>query len=420
MQKPKTVLHILFLVIVLLLGTSSPLFSSLAVDAAGTPDHIRLTWAAEPAVTQTITWRTGAATVNGQVQYAEAARFGQFPQKSITVSAEVEGLTTNLGDVATHSVTLTGLKPDTRYVYRVGGPEEWSPPYYFTTAPGTVRPFKFLIFGDSQSVNYGVWRTTAYNAYQTNPDAAFFTNVGDLVDVGQDYAQWQSWFNGAQGMIETIPAMPVTGNHECYTPSRSMSRPVLFTSQFKLPLNGPDGLKGQVYSFDYANVHFVMLDSQQSEQGRFMPNMLEDQKVWLEKDLQATQKKWKVVFLHRPLYNNKPGEGDGNIRRTFAGIFDKYHVDVVFTGHDHAYSRTYPLFGGLKADSPAQGTVYVATGRSGTKTYPNIIAKEWHEFFYNPAVEPNYLAVEVNGSSLKVKAFKQSGDLVDAWEIHKQ
>ncbi len=419
MRKPKTIVPVLLLLIILLLGTSAPLFSANIMDAAATPDHITLTWSGDPAVTQTITWRTGAATVNGQVQYAEAAYSPQFPQSAVTVTAGVEGLSTNLGEAATHSVVLTGLKPGTRYIYRVGTPEGWSPPYYFTTAPAAPRPFKFLVFGDSQSINYNVWGTTARNAWQANPDAVFFTNVGDLVDVGQDYAQWQGWFSGAQGLLASIPAMPVTGNHECYTPARSLSRPVLFTAQLKLPPNGPEELQGQVYSFNYGDVHLVMLDSQESEQGRFIPAMLQVQQEWLERDLQATNKKWQLVFLHRPLYNNKPGEGDSNIRRAFAGIFDKYHVDVVFSGHDHAYSRTYPLFGGMRADSPAQGTVYVTSGRSGTKTYPDVIAKEWHEFFYNPADEPNYLTVEVAGNSLKVKAFKQSGVLIDTWEINK-
>lgn len=31
-------------------------------------------------------------------------------------------------------------------------------------------------------------------------------------------------------------------------------------------MNGPDGLKGQVYSYDYGDVHFVVLDSQEDEE----------------------------------------------------------------------------------------------------------------------------------------------------------
>lgn len=417
MRKLKTLLPILCLVVMMLLGTSSALFATAVSGATAAPEHSTLTWEGDPATTQTITWRTGATTVGGQVQYAEAVYSQLFPQHAITAAAGITGLNTNTGDLGIHSVMLTGLKPGTRYIYRVGGPGGWSQPSYFTTAPSTTRSFKFLVFGDSQSINYNVWGTTAHNAYQANPDAAFFTNVGDLVDVGQDYAQWNKWFTAAKGLVNAIPAMPIAGNHESYTPERVFSMPVLFTAQFKLPQNGPAGLKGQVYSFDYADVHFVMLDSQEGEQRQYVPDMLARQKAWLERDLQATKKKWKIVFIHRPLYNNKPGEGDLAIRKAFGPVFDSYHVDVVFTAHDHAYARTYPLYNGVRVNSPAQGTVYVATGRSATKTYKNIIAKEWHEFFHDPAGEPNYITVEVSESLLRIKAFKQSGALIDVWEV---
>lgn len=420
MRNPKLFLHIFFLVIVLVLGSSSALFSSITMGATAAPENITLTWSADPKTTQTITWRTAAAAVGGQVQYAEAVSGQLFPDRAITITAGIEALHTNIGDMAIHSSILTGLKPNTCYVYRVGGIEGWSQPQYFTTAPAIAQDFTFLVFGDSQSINYNVWGTTLHQAYQANRQAAFFTNVGDLVDVGQDYSQWNSWFRAGQGVVDTIPVMPVTGNHEFYTAQRrQFTLPILFTSQLKLPQNGPDNLMGQVYSFDYGDVHFVMLNSQEVEQRAFVPDMLERQQVWLENDLQSTRKKWKIAFMHRPLYNNKAGDGEANIRKAFGPIFDKYHVDVVFTGHDHAYARTYPLCGGMVTASPEQGTIYVATGRSGTKTYQNLLAKDWHEFFYDPQDEPNYLVVTVSQTALQVKAVKQSGGLIDYWTIYK-
>ena len=240
--------------------------------------------------------------------------------------------------------------------------------------------------------------------------------MGDLVDVGQDYEQWKAWFAAAKGVIDAIPVMPVTGNHEMYTPDKDFSRPVLFTAQFSLPLNGPKGLKEQVYSFDYGDVHFVVLDSQASEQHHFTPNILAMQKLWLEKDLAGTDKRWKIVLLHRPPYDNKTFRDNAAIRKAFVPIFDKYQVDVVFTGHDHVYARTYPLRAGEKS---LHGTVYVATGRSGSKTYRLTSENQLNEFFYNPQEEPNYLTVDVKLDRITVKAFKQSGALIDGWIIYK-
>ncbi len=422
MQQKKVFSHIfltVMMIVALFVISSSALLSAVPSVVAAAPDHITLTWVDDPRTTQTITWRTDVNTSAGLVQYVEATAGGAFPAKAGGATAAVQGLSTNLGDASIHSVTLTGLKPGTRYRYRVGDGASWSEPHTFVTAATTVPGFKFLVFGDSQSSNYDVWRATIHRAYEANPDAVFLTNVGDLVDVGQDFAQWNGWFAAAQGVVDTIPAMPVTGNHESYTPERQFSLPVYFTAQFKLPLNGPEALKGQVYSFDYGDVHFIMLDSQENEEKRFVPAMLENEKAWLEEDLRAANKKWKVVFMHRPPYNNKTYEANDNIQAAFVPIFDKYHVDVVFTGHDHTYARTYALNGGAVVDSPARGTLYVATGRSGTKTYTNLSARWWNEFFYNPLDEPNYIAVQVKGDSMTVEAVKQSGVLIDSWTVDK-
>ncbi|VBB09083.1 Hypothetical protein LUCI_4369 [Lucifera butyrica] len=393
--------------------------SAVVLGAGFVPDHIILTWKGDPGTTQTITWRTKAPTGPGEVRYAAMTENIGASSMACTVAA-VERLVTNEGDVYLHSATLTGLKPGVRYLYRVGDGENWSEIHTFITAADTVAHFTFLVFGDSQSIDYNVWRTTLQAAYRSNPGAAFLVNVGDLVDRGQDMGQWNAWFDAGRGVIDTIPVMPATGNHEMYTPMQRFSRPVFFTAQFKLPQNGPDGLRGQAYSFDYGNVHFIVLDSQENEEGEQIPKMLARQKAWLEKDLAATDKKWKMAFFHRPPYSNKDSEDNATIRAAFVPVLEKYHTDVVFTGHDHVYARTYPMRGGVAADPSVRGTMYVATGRSGTKTYPDGKAEPWDRFFYNPQDEPNYIMVEAGKDVLTVKAFKQSGSLIDSWNLYKK
>jgi hypothetical protein len=420
MLSKKTVLQYLFIFILVagILATSSTgIISPGRIVAAAAPSHITLTWTGDTRTTQTLTWKTDVNTQDGQVQYWELIP-GKFGEQQ-TSAAQVKKVDSNWGEFNVHTATLTGLKPGTRYVYRLGSAGSWSEQYHFTTASAKPSRYKFLVFGDSQSVNYDIWHTTLHQAYQANSDAAFFVNMGDLVDVGQEYGQWYNWFNAAHGVLENIPCMPLVGNHETYVPGGTPAMPTLFTDQFKLPMNGPTGLKGQVYSFDYGDAHFVMLDTQIGEEGRFVPDMLKKQKMWLEDDLAATKQQWKLVFVHRALYNNK-AEGNSNIQAGFAPIIDKYHADVVFTAHDHVYAHTYPLYGGMAVGSPSGGTVYVATGRSGSKTYSDSIAKEWDNFFYNPLDEPNYLTVELAGSVLTVKAFRQSGGLIDAWSIDKK
>ncbi|SFM13898.1 purple acid phosphatase family protein [Pelosinus propionicus] len=408
-----------FTAIVLLIASSLVPFLGQPLSAAAEVDHVTLTWESDPKTTQTITWRTEETELSGQVRYAQSEFTKSFPYNAQTLDATVERVATNLGNMNIHSVTLMGLKPGKRYVYQIREGSGWGEIRNFSTPSAKNDGFKFLVFGDSQSINYDVWRTTLQQAFKANQDVSFFTNVGDLVDVGQDYAQWDAWFKASQGVIDRIPAMPLTGNHENYTPERRFSQPVLFTAQLKVPVNGPESLRRQVYSFDYGDVHFVMLDSQIGEQVQFVPQILESQKNWLEQDLAATNKKWKIVFLHRPPYHNKVGGANSSVKRAFVPILDKYHVDVVFSGHEHDYARTYPIYNDQVVGSPGKGTIYVTTGRSGTKTYNDTAASEWNSFFYNPLDEPNYLVVEIKNQILHVKAYKQSGALIDAWSIDK-
>lgn len=395
-------------------------WGGIASAISAVPDHVTLTWTGDPRTSQTITWRTDGSVGGGELRLEEAVGNAASGLTRAPLLAATTTLETANGEMNLHSATATGLKPGTRYRYQVGSGEAWSEVRQFTTAPQTAAPFSFLIFGDSQSLDYGVWRTTLQQAYRANPGVAFFVSLGDLVDVGQDYEEWEAWFEASAGVLEVLPIMPLTGNHECYTPERIFSQPRYFTAQFALPDNGPTGLKRQVYSFDYGDIHFVMLDSQAGEQREFMPDLLERQRQWLARDLAATDKKWKVAFIHRPLYGNKPNGVNENLRRAFAPVFDAYKVDLVFTAHDHVIARTLPLAGDAAVAPPQFGTVYAATGRSGTKTYDNVTAREWNTFFYNPVEEPNYLLVKVSGNILKVQAITASGAVVDEWSVEKK
>ncbi|OIQ57025.1 3',5'-cyclic adenosine monophosphate phosphodiesterase CpdA [Moorella thermoacetica] len=393
--------------------------------ASAQPDHITLTWTQDPLTTQTITWRTDTTVARGLVQYAKAADKASFPGKAFTVEATVQKFTSDQGDMNIHSATLNGLDPGTSYIYRVGDGTHWSDIHTFTTEASNTHSFKFLIFGDSQSGDplnpeYKPWQETIQNAFKANPDAKFFVNVGDLVEQGQNYIHWNKWFEAAKGVIDTIPAMATQGNHETYNPPDGHStKPIFWTTQFKLPRNGPEGLKGQVYSFDYGNVHIVMLDSQEEEEKGVAGDILAAQKAWLEKDLQDTDKPWKLVFFHKTPYYNKANRTNEEIKAAFQPLFDKYHVDVVFNGHDHAIARTYPIASDKFVSSPAQGTIYYVTGRSGNKYYHDLSAKVWDAFFYDPQDQPNYIVAELNGDKLTLKAVKQDGTPIDTYTIDK-
>ena len=405
------------LALFLLLSLSlAPVFAG---GASAVPDHVTLTWSGNPATTMTITWRTDTTVTAGMVQFAPGTRLTTKMNSATAIGRE---FTTDLGATRLFTATLSGLAAKTQYAYRVGDGAHWSDAHTFTTADPRARAVKFLIFGDSQSLAIGrapytVWRTTVHNAYAANADARFFVNVGDLVDTGQSGAHWEGWFAGAAEVIDTIPTMPVVGNHEMYGGPISL-KPRYWLAQFALPQNGPASLRGQVYSYNYGPVHCVVLDSQQAEE-RAAGDILTPQKAWLEADLAASKATWNIVFFHKPPYDIKSNRENPEIQAAFCPILERHHVDLVFNGHDHGVARTFPIKNGACMRKPSQGTIYYIVGRSGTKTYSDLRKKDRDTFFFDPSDQPNYLVVEVADKKLTVKAVKQDGTLVDTFRMDK-
>jgi acid phosphatase type 7 len=392
--------------------------SQTAVNGATpTPDHIVLNWTGDPATTMTITWRTDSTIASCYVEYDTGAILSK---KARQVKAVVHNFKTDLGESKIFSATLANLSPDHKYTYRIGYNSDQTKTFSFTTAKKKAKAFKILIFGDSQSpvsgdAPYGVWRETVHKAYQANPDAKFMVNVGDLVDFGQLGAHWNAWFAAAKGVIDSIPIMPVSGNHESYG-SKETAKPQYYLGQFSLPQNGPEGLKGQAYSYDYGPIHFVVLDSQQLEEKQY-GDILTSQQTWLEADLAASKAPWKIAFFHRSPYGVKTNRDEAEIRKAFCPILEKHHVNLVFNAHDHGVARTPPMKDGVAMKTAAAGTIYYVVGQSGGKTYTDNVKKDYHSFFYNPLDQPNYLVLEATKEKITVKAIKQDGTLIDTISI---
>jgi acid phosphatase type 7 len=416
--------------------------SNADLNASNKADHITLTWTDNPATTMTITWRTDASVKTCRVEYGSLEK--DTDTMSVISSVQPTVFKTSAaervsGKMHIFTTTLTGLKPGAHHIYRIGNDKnEWTDLHRFTTQSEKeqlVNAFKFLLFGDSQSgkgevPRYDNWHATLHNAYNANKDAKFFINVGDLVEIGQNYQHWNTWFKAAEGVIDTIPALVVEGNHETYdgTDLRS-TKPEYFINQFNLFRNGPIGWEGLVYSYDYGKCHFAVLDSQAYEEsedatGKADPvkeeALLNKQAAWLDKDLAAHKDAvFTFVLFHKTPYSNKRNRENTLLKKAFCPVIDTHHVDVVFNGHDHVSSRTYPIHRDEIMRNPSEGTVYYVTGRSGEKYYSDVTEQVWNAAYFDPQDQPDYQTVELDGRKLTIKCFKQDGTLVDTYIIDK-
>lgn len=99
----------------------------------------------------------------------------------------------------------------------------------------------------------------------------------------------------------------------------------------------PFNLDGQRYrTFKEGDVRFFILDS----------NYLDPEQVkWLEKELDASDSEWKIVYFHHPLYTTARRGPEVELREILEPLFVKHGVDVVFAGHEHIYERFKPQQG---------------------------------------------------------------------------
>jgi len=284
----------------------------------------------------TIKWST-EAEVQGRVLYGEAE---DQLAKSVTASAAT----------LDHELQLQNLKPDTRYYYQVEGNDGPSQDVHsFVTPPpvGTKKPTRVWVVGDSGSADiFAHMVKESFYTYNESTSADLWLMLGDnAYTTGTQDEYQKAVFEMYPRTLPNTVLWPTQGNHDVTTVDGTGPYYDIFT----LPTQGeaggvPSGTEAY-YSFDYANIHFICLNSQISNPavGGAMYN-------WVVADLQATQQDWIVVFFHHPPYSKSSHDSDTegklrDMRTNFTPLFDEYGVDMVFAGHSHAYERSYPVRG---------------------------------------------------------------------------
>lgn len=320
-----------------------------------------------------------------------------------------------------YEARLEGLDGGASYEYRTRSGNAVSGWYTLTTDAG--GPFTALIFPDSQSLDYNVWKKTADGGRKQVPDASFFINMGDLTDNGQDEHQWQAWLAAVEPMITDIPVAPIMGNHEAYSLDWKMAEPERYLAHFALPLNGDPALPEYFYSFDWGDVHFSVLNTQMTELADFHPDLLSRQQAWLKKDLEGTKKKWKVVLMHKdPLQYriaSRPErkEGFSPEGEAFMPIFDEMGVDVVLSAHLHTYRNRGHIYD-FKRD--AKGPLYIITGVAGDVRYPNLWTDHALDTYVAPQPETdNFMTLTASEDRLIFRSYLPDGTKLDEAEVKK-
>lgn len=267
-------------------------------------------------------------------------------------------------DYYCHKVVATGLEPGTEYRYRVGSAdnEVWSVTGTFVTDDGDDS-FSFIAIADVQASNYENFYKASLvmdAAMEYTPDAEFVINLGDFVNDCTN-EEWNYYGETFENANTNLTLVPVAGNHEGNITNKL--NVAWFNNMFNLlPGEGDlNGVNGTYYSFDYGDVHFTVLNSND------MYPMTEAQRNWIYNDITSSDAYWKVLLLHRAVYSagkniNKPDTLA--MREMVIDIVDETGVDMVLSGHDHMYFRTQQVAG----DAVCEDTVYVTEKFNGVDT----------------------------------------------------
>lgn len=289
----------------------------------------------------TLCWRTSRSGNS-------VVRYGRLPwilDRQVTLP----GARTN------HAVTIKSLPPGQRWYYQVEtrnssgreGRSDGSFEHYFETspAPGSSSPTRIWVIGDSGTANDDVRDVyNAFRAYNGSSHTDLMLMLGDNAYGDGTSDQYQvAVFDRFSELLRNTPMWSTLGNHDV----RSLGGAPYF-QQFVFPRNGECGGVASgteaYYSFDRGNIHFICLDSQTS--GNYDDTLGGSGMMdWLQADLEATTADWIIAYFHHGPYTKGSHDSDVEdhhiiMRNNAVSLLERYGVDLILSGHSHAYERS--------------------------------------------------------------------------------
>jgi hypothetical protein len=312
-------------------------------------------------------------------------------------------------------VAIGGLSAATSYAYDATLDAAAVASASFRTGPVTGSgEIAFVAIGDSgtgssqQRQIAALMAADTYDLFLHAGDIAYGTTSGTG---DASYRTYNDWFFDIYASVLPFRALYTTeGNHD--------SRPgngdgIAYLDAFTLPTNGgspayPDHAE-RYYSFDYGQVHFVMLDTEFAFQD---PARRVEQLSWLESDLAATAQPWKVAVFHRSPYSAGGEHGsDLAVRDAFGPIFEQYGVQLVLSAHEHTYERTLPI----RSSPTAQAVTYIVTGGGGAPLY----AARTGTWTAYSASRHHYVRAAATECTLTVRAIGLTGAVFDSVALNR-
>lgn len=409
-----------------------------------------------------IMWRTSDST-NSVVKYGDSP-------------SSLTNVITDNARVKNHIVKISGLSAKTKYFYSVGydatvlagGNDQ----HHFVTAinPGdSSTGFKFWVTGDFGGGNNEQIKVREWfeNYLQSNLVDGWLWLGDNVYNTGTDDEYSNKVFDthyGYDSIFRFLPFYPIPGNHD-YGSVNGIDDPSVHKGPYydmvevfrNAEMGGVPSNMEAYYSYDYGNTHFIALNSEMYRVYVFWDAFGTTFKTWLENDLRASTKKFKVAYWHQPPYSKGSHDSDDfwevfmiSMRQRVLPILENNGVDLVLCGHSHVYERSYLInkhYGNsasfdkntMMVDSASgnpddnrsyikytyganknKGTVYAVVGNSGKSEAEN---GKMHPVMYKKYAADRgvgSMILEVKDSVLTATYYKETGEIFDKFRIIKK
>lgn len=330
-----------------------------------------------------------------------------------------------------HEATMTGLAPDTEYVYRVGNEDRgWSEQRTFTTGADSDT-WNFLAMADAQigvdakiDEQSAAWNKAVNVATGEHPDSAFLMLLGDQAEGwGAPVKQLEEFT--APEALQNYRLAVLKGNHETYAPDRHFQDTYFLPNEVGTTAN---------YFFNYNNVLFIGLDGNRSDAADIETH------AQFVNDAIATNgadADWVIVGIHQAPFSQGTHYTDSDVVRLREQLTPKLSeagVDLVLSGHDHIYTRSHlmngfdPVIpeGAAKSGDvliPEDGEVLYLTSTTATggkyydfhdkfgDTHPNIREERARDLAHDSTARwrqdynPDYTNISVSPTELKLTTY---------------
>ncbi len=304
-----------------------------------------------------------------------------------------------------HQVRIEGLEPSETLPYYVhselDGVEVSSDSYELTSAPEDHSAFTMTVWGDNQWGDDTVFSQLVQGDLDTEGMAGFdpdlLIGVGDVVDNGAEYWQWESQLlDPLQPLAASVPFATAIGNHEVDS--------AWFYDYLDQPGNE------HWFAFDYGGVRLVVVDTNYD----FTPGS--EQYDWLREELSSEHTQaadWIFTFHHHPPYSEIYEESIyASLRTHLVPLYEAAGVDINFTGHIHDYERGVYL-----PEDSGRRIAYIQTSGGGGTLWWDEYDGDWPQIEQVIQWTYHFMVLDIGADQLSLRAIDIDGDEIDSLEM---